>query len=165
MSLKLYTGKGDLGQTQVKNCTVSKSDVIIKIIGEIDEFQAEIGLAKVLVDNPDLEIISHMCYLMIGNFSGYSGEPDIDICELERKIDIYHKKSRPHPGRFISPGSNPIEAQLNKCRVKCRRLERLLVKNGANYYIPYINRLSSLLYGMGWFYSSEDEKIVVSSIN
>lgn len=159
MTTKLYTGQGDKGETTIKNCTISKSDPIIKVIGEIDEFQAEIGILKAKIGCNliiiDLDAISHNCYLLMGYHSGYSDIPLISLYHVESLIDSYQKKCKPHPCKFLSPGDNDIEAQANKCRVKCRRLERLLVKYSILDYLPYINRLSSLFYVLQMYFTKE----------
>ena len=152
--MKLYTKTGDTGKTDVKGCRVSKDDVRIKIIGELDELQAEIGLASVHMKNdpmvmiPNVNRLSHDLYLIMGYFSGYEECPIFDIKQLEDEIDFLQSQTPPHPGKFIRPGVYPVDAQLNKCRVVCRRVERKLTKMGAHELLPYFNRLSDYLYAM-----------------
>lgn len=154
--MKLYTKTGDYGKTDIKGQRVEKNSICIKIIGIIDEFQADICLAKLSMKKynqfEDLTLllnkICHDLYLIMGYFSGYSPLPDLTTNLMENQIDYYTDKTPSHPGKFINPGSYNVDAQLNKCRTSCRRVERKLVTIEASELIPYFNRLSDLLYSL-----------------
>lgn len=154
--MKLYTKTGDQGNTDVKGRRIAKDDVIIKVIGEIDDFQAEIGLAySVSINHIDnslisniLHKISHELYLIMGYFSGYVELPTFDLEKMENTIDSLTNMTPPHPGKFVIPGIYELDARLNKCRTVCRRVERKLTKIKATELIPYFNRSSDLLYAM-----------------
>lgn len=150
--MKLYTKTGDKGKTDIKGERVPKDNVRIKIIGEMDEFQAEIGLVSFYITEDDLlsiiNRISHDLYLVMSYFSGYEKCPIFNIKQLEDEIDSFQSKTPPHPGKFIRPGLYAADAQMNKCRTKCRRVERKLITIGADELVPYFNRLSDLLYAM-----------------
>lgn len=151
--MKLYTKTGDAGKTDIKGERVSKDDVRIKMIGELDNFQAEIGLVSAHEnENSTLRVImnriSHDLYLMMSYFSGYEKCPEMDLEQLETEIDFFQHLTPPHPGKFVRPGVYLLDAQLNRCRTICRRVERKLIKISAMEVVPYFNRLSDLLYAI-----------------
>jgi cob(I)alamin adenosyltransferase len=162
--MKLYTKTGDQGKTDIKGERVHKDDVRIKIIGELDEFKADLGLTIVHIeDNDDFEssntinfnsILNRTCYhlyLIMGYFSGYGSLDEFslfNLSTLEDEVDFFQELTPPHPGRFIRSGIYLTDALLDRCRVKCRRVERKLTTINAQELLPYFNRLSDLLYAM-----------------
>lgn len=176
--MKLYTKTGDKGQTDIKGIRVSKDDVRIKIIGDIDEFQAHIAIVVAFMDSsPEdwydhdryvldsvkngwndyyvyvsiknkLLSITHDLYVIMSYFSGYQDCPSFDLQKFEEMIDKLQSDTPPHPGKFVCPGRHTQDAYLNLSRTFCRKIERKLVKIEANELVPYFNRLSDLLYAI-----------------
>ena len=59
--MSIYTKKGDGGKTSLANgIRISKSDDRIELLGTIDELNSAIGLAKVLTDEPQKEMLSRI---------------------------------------------------------------------------------------------------------
>ena len=55
MGSKIYTRKGDLGQTRLfSGEKVSKDDLRLEAYGALDELQAHLGMARSLTKNPEL---------------------------------------------------------------------------------------------------------------
>jgi cob(I)alamin adenosyltransferase len=54
------------------------------------------------------------------------------------------------PSEFVLPGQNRVSALLEVCRTVVRRAERraISVSSPESHVIPYLNRLSSLLWAM-----------------
>ena len=61
---KYYSGKGDKGSTSLLGVNrVPKSHPRIQAVGAIDEASAALGLARALVDDPDLNQLVQTIYL------------------------------------------------------------------------------------------------------
>ena len=160
---KLYTGIGDSGYTQtLNNRHVSKTDPVIELLGDIDEFTSCIGLAKANSSdkelNADIEKIQVKLISVMGEISG--GERSVTkdcIAYLEGMCDKYYDENL---SEFAVPGKNPVSAQLDVARCVIRRAERASVKvmqSGRlkkDTYV-YINRLSDVVCAMARYAEKE----------
>ena len=177
MSAKLYTRRGDDGQTDLSaNMRKSKADPRLIAIGEVDELNAAIGLALAACDQEELTTIlidlqHHLFELGAelaapapapGTSSGGSSDSgggggarrieDEDITHLERMIDT---TSQPltEMREFILPGGTELAARLHLARTICRRAERGCVTLASNESLAdniviFLNRTSDLLFAM-----------------
>jgi cob(I)alamin adenosyltransferase len=148
--MKLYTKKGDQGKTSLYDGEkVSKTFSLIHALGDIDELNSFIGMARAQVagemmgDGDDgaedegevsevfveiLDRVQRDLYRVGGDLAGLSaregpvGERDVEY--LERTID-----SLPcDVGRFVPPGAHgELSARLHVCRSVCRRAERSVI--------------------------------------
>ncbi len=152
---KLYTGNGDNGYTQtLQNRHISKSDVLIDLIGTLDEFSSCLGVAKVhtadkkLID--DIELLQKKLISIMGELAG-GGISVTDECikTVEKMTDSYGGAFE----GFSIPGKNCAAAFLDLARCIVRRAERLaakVLKQGRMRGITfvYLNRASDLVYAM-----------------
>ena len=160
---KYYSARGDEGQTdQLGSSRLSKSHQRIRAVGAIDEASAALGQARAQINLPEYhELIKSIQLDLYSIMTQVSLEkpqpdqfPDLDperLIWLEEKISHYGDPLE-KPKGFILPGENLISASLGVARAIIRRAERETValhKAGLLYSdnaLPYLNRLSSLLY-------------------
>ena len=153
---KLYTGFGDNGYTQtVKNRRIQKSDILIDLIGTVDEYSASLGIAK--AQSADEKLKSDITKLqkklisVMGELAG--GEVSVTkecISAVEEMTDNYYPNEF---NGFTVSGENIVSAQLDFARTVIRRAERIASKALQQGKIKpdtfvYLNRLSDLTYAM-----------------
>ncbi|MFW9930621.1 MAG: cob(I)yrinic acid a,c-diamide adenosyltransferase [Candidatus Thorarchaeota archaeon] len=163
--MKIYTKNGDKGKTALfGGKKVSKDDLRVQAYGELDELNSIIGLAINKVENLDTsKILQEIQNQIFAIGSDLATPPEenklrekinIDYSsfteELEKKIDQWEKELHPLKS-FILPGGSDGSNYLHLARTVCRRAERSIItlsnsENINNSIIPYINRLSDLLF-------------------
>ncbi|MBS7297697.1 MAG: cob(I)yrinic acid a,c-diamide adenosyltransferase [Eubacteriales bacterium] len=160
---KLYTGAGDAGQTStLSQRRISKTDLIIELLGSLDELSAALGVAKVnaydkkLTD--DIEAIQKKLIGVMGEVAGgnKSVTPECP-CAVEKMCDEYQCKFE----GFTISGENPVSAHLSLARTIARRAERNAVKANQlgrvqKEVMVWLNRLSDLLYAMSQYAAKDD---------
>ena len=160
---RIYTRTGDKGTAALGNGERrKKSDLRFAAIGEIDEANAAIGLARLhahtdldrtlaRVQN-DLFDLGADLAVPVGGEKGKSRlrVASAQVTRLEEEIDRYNAELAPLTS-FVLPGGTPSAAALHLARTVTRRAERAMVAlndreplNPAA--IAYINRLSDLLF-------------------
>ena len=156
---KVTTKTGDNGTTALGDGTrVSKSDLRICCIGEVDELNSIIGFVKIVTSDDDLVQELNTIQNNLLNLGGELSIPDNNI-ELLKEESIFHmetsiekmNKELPPLKDFILPGGDEFSARLHIARSVCRRVERTIVKlieeeNGRNIWIRYLNRLSDYFF-------------------
>jgi len=156
---KVTTKIGDNGTTSLGDGTkVSKSNIRINCIGEVDELNSFIGHAKIATSDDDFVKELHTIQNNLLNIGGELSIPDKNI-ELLKVESISHmekcadkmNQDLPPLKDFILPGEDEFSARLHIARSVCRRVERSIVKiiekeNGRNEWIQYLNRLSDYLF-------------------
>ena len=172
---KIYTKLGDQGKTSLINGNVLyKDDVIFEIIGNLDELNASIGLAKsflreqILIDK--LQKIQSSLFQICGEIADKNKilknaklVSNQDVESLEKEIDEWDKELAPL-NNFLFPGSNEVSALLHLSRTVCRRTERSIVRFGKKekvspQLLKFINRLSDWLFVLARMTSSDKDKI------
>ena len=162
--MKIYTRTGDEGQTSLKRGQrVSKSDLLIKTLGDLDELNSFLGfslnfvqtrVAKKLVPKLQESILRLGAQLSEDQSVNPSQQHKItreDTTNLENHIDKIEEQLKPLQ-QFILPGGSKGAAILHLVRSVCRRAERSLVryfedKGTQNKEIlAYINRASDLFF-------------------
>lgn len=158
--MKIYTGRGDEGQTDLRNMSrVSKTNPRIEAYGTVDEANALVGVVVPSghedIDERLREIQNHL-HIVQADFA----DPDEDsdsprleestIDRLESWIDGYEEELDPLES-FILPGGSTPGAKLHHARAVVRRAERRAVALGTNEpvnetAITYLNRLSDALF-------------------
>lgn len=138
----ITTKTGDKGQTNCGNQRVNKDDLLVEVVGEIDELQAVLGLAKV-----DEKFIDDLTGIMgeLGfgvKFDSYKTR----IEEMEREINEKDFNLQ----KFLK-FKDEEALKLNWARTICRRTERRVLslskKQKVNEDILiYFNRLSDYLF-------------------
>lgn len=160
---KLYTGAGDKGYTStLSQRRVSKTDLIIELLGSLDELSAALGVAKVHTHDKklaaDIELIQKKLIGVMGEVAGGETSVTEDCpCAVEKMCDSYSEKF----DGFTISGENPVSAHLSLARTIARRAERNAVK--ANQLgrvkpnmLTWLNRLSDLLYAMSQYAAKDN---------
>src|SRR6266704_6290119 len=134
--MKLYTRKGDTGQTSIwGGRRLSKDHVRMEAIGAVDECNAAIGSARALGLPGDLNSVLQTAQvrlftigteLMAPDRTGSGGSlprlDDSDITALEDAIDSLEPRL-PELRNFILPAGTAAAAALHVARGVCRRAE------------------------------------------
>lgn len=159
---KIYTKSGDRGETGlIGGERVQKDHPFIKAVGEVDELNAQLGVALCGIQTLSFIDRHFLCEALVqlqnllfevGAELACGDEVDVNIwvtC-IESKIDDI-EKALPTLKNFILPGGHPVAAQLHLTRAVCRRLERTLVEIEAGPLVSLINRLSDYLFVLARF--------------
>ena len=160
---KIYTRGGDQGETSLGNgARVAKSSARIAALGEVDEANATIGLARMYSAGPEDAILARIqndlfdlgADLCVPIEEGKSAlritQPQIDW--LEAEIDRATAELAPLTS-FILPAGVQGAVALHLARTVTRRAERAVVHltelphEAVNRLVlVYLNRLSDLLF-------------------
>jgi len=165
--VKLYTKRGDLGQTDLFGGErVFKDDARVAAYGEVDELNAVLGwtLCAAAPNAPDwaprVQHIQDRLFVLgaeLATPNRRESAPSVteaDIAELEGWID-QASDAVPPLRNFVLPGGNELAARLHLARTVCRRAERAVVtlarqaapgQSVAPSAIVFLNRLSDLLF-------------------
>jgi cob(I)alamin adenosyltransferase len=164
--MSIYTKKGDKGFTSLANGQgLSKSDLRLDAIGDIDELNSHVGLLICHVDSSLAIKLTHIQSSLfvlgahvasdsvetLGNMKLISLQ---DIVSLEEMIDEMDAVLTPMRF-FILPGGHETIAKAQITRTVCRRAERSLIrwvqasdKSDYDTSIAFLNRLSDYLFMM-----------------
>ena len=161
--MKIYTKRGDQGQTDLMTKRVSKADLHISVNGAIDEAMAFILMSKHYIMNPDIlsdldQIHDHLfsiCHeIALNDQSKYISDfPQVNW--LEGRIDYFDSLLAPLT-KFIKLDQTKAASMINIARVTVRRAEREMVllndQQELNIFtLSYLNRLSDYLFTLGRF--------------
>ncbi len=166
---KIYTRTGDNGTTALGSGErVPKTSVRIQAYGTVDETNAAIGVARLLLPADQVLVADMLARIQNDLFDLGAdlcvpdrGEPlpytplrmtMEQVARLEREIDLMNEEMAPLAS-FILPGGSLVGAQLHVARTVCRRAERCIVelKEADREHVSeaasrYINRLSDHLF-------------------
>jgi len=176
MTARLWTGKGDDGTTGLLyGGRASKASPRFDAVGAVDEAQAAIGVARAEVPGgSELDVIltavERDLWILMAELAtdeenrhklipgGSLVTPEM-VAALETVIsDIGGRFELPR--EFVVPGQDRTSALLDLARTVVRRAERAATEVAAegSSVIPYLNRLSSLLFTLArWV---EDEPLL-----
>jgi len=163
-SARVTTRTGDGGDTSLfGKGRVRKTDPRIAALGDLDEAQSVIGVARAMVTKSTLG--RQLLELQQGLYVAMSevATPPEDLARLKTRLDAAAvakldaaleslKKSTPIEGRFVIPGEDRVSAALDHARTVARRAERSLVacvdagSVSGDVLLPWLNRLSDLLF-------------------
>jgi len=156
---------GDDGDTEIlSGKNISKDDLRIETLGELDEIQSILGILRSIIKQKRtkeiLFRIQNDLQLVMGEIASEKQNPsntqkvdDNFLLKLEESIQNYQKQDEPQKG-FIIPGDDFISAMVDQARTVARRAERRVVAAYRGKLIlnksilKYMNRLSTLLYYM-----------------
>src|SRR5215472_7593380 len=146
---RIYTGGGDKGETSLGDGSrVSKLDLRVAAIGDVDELNSLIGWAGGL-DRIQNELFDLGADLSVPYAAGddHLRITDDAIEQVEQEIDQANA-SLPDLKSFVLPGGTERAARLFLVRAVCRRAERavLTVPDTNPLAAIYLNRLSDLLF-------------------
>lgn len=165
MGRRFYTGTGDDGTTaRYFGGRVRKDADEVEAVGAIDEAQAAIGVARAETErggelNELLLSVEHDLYVCMAELATATAnrhklEPGKSKCtaEMVDRIttatdDLATRFTVPEGG-FALPGQTRTSALLEVARTVVRRAERRALGQAdeGSQVIPYLNRLSSLLW-------------------
>lgn len=164
-----YTAKGDDGTTGLfYGGRVPKDSAMPMAYGAVDEAQAFIGVARTnFTPGSDIdEVLVHVArdlWVLMAELATLpenrrkltAGTTLVDqamLDALERYVDDAEAQFEV-PKDFVVPGQNAGAAALDVARTVVRRAERhavtALVDVDDSLALPYLNRLSSLLWALG----------------
>jgi cob(I)alamin adenosyltransferase len=165
-TVKIYTRKGDDGTTGLLyGGRVPKDDPMPMAYGDVDEAQAFIGLARAATERGNeldelLIGLERDLWVLMAEMATDEGNrhkltPDASlvtepmVAALEAKIDDLMARFE-LPKEFVVPGEHPVAALLDVARTVVRRAERhaLSVAVDGSFVVPYLNRLSDLLWAI-----------------
>ncbi|MFZ4506706.1 MAG: cob(I)yrinic acid a,c-diamide adenosyltransferase [Fimbriimonas sp.] len=160
--MKIYTKTGDDGETGLLGGDrIAKNSPRIEALGDVDELNAAIGLARTHSAGSELDEILRKTQSWLfdlgaelacppqGKFQVLSlSEREIEV--LEHSIDT-QTADLPELKEFILPGGTPLAAHLHLARSVCRRAERHLWDLHAaeplrEEPMRFLNRLSDWLF-------------------
>lgn len=160
--MKIYTARGDQGQTDLLGERVAKNDPRIALLGELDESTSSIGFARSLATWQNagellLTVQRDLYQIMAELAFTDSTRPDALVFPADR-VDWLEEsiakvqESVELPREFVVPGESTPGAALDVSRTVVRRTERTavdLAESGAAInaqIIRYLNRLSTLMF-------------------
>ena len=169
--MKIYTKTGDKGTTSLYDCSrVSKSSILIDLLGDIDELNSFIGIIDSSFLLKDIQTWLFDLGTIIANPNKkYSFDMSQEFTKiLEKEIDMMTQQL-PKLTNFILPSGN-----IHLSRAIARRCERKLVDvitNGDYKHIDdnclvFLNRLSDYLFTLArydCFMRGKDENIYKKS--
>ncbi len=161
---KIYTRGGDQGETSLGDGTrVPKSSARITALGEVDETNAAIGLARLDADAATDVILARIqndLFDLGADLCTPIYEPEARVLRivqsqidwLEERIDAI-TAALPPLTSFILPAGSPAAVRLHAARTVARRAERAVVllleapgEAVNRLVLVYLNRLSDLLF-------------------
>jgi cob(I)alamin adenosyltransferase len=160
--MRLYTGKGDQGKTDLLGERVDKSDPRIELIGTLDETTSQIGAGRAFATSDRtkawlIEVQRDLYRIMAELAFTDELRPEKYVLPAERVQRLEDMTDRLSaevalPREFILPGDTVPGAMLDVARTVARRAEREAVTLARldrihnQEIIRYLNRLSSLLF-------------------
>jgi len=156
-------GSGDRGETFLPNRgRVRKSHPRIKALGDVDELNAFLGIARSVVKDQEMNELLKLVQDGVFHVGAYIAVANYSLNRLEEiTMTLEHKlqsleKSLPPLSRFIYPTGCFEASLLHVCRSVARRAERSLVELSETEHIDvvvlrFINRISKLLFAAARF--------------
>jgi cob(I)alamin adenosyltransferase len=176
---KVYTRTGDKGTSSLYSGERRrKDDPVFEALGDIDELNAAIGLARQHCHDSGFKKLEHQLEIIqsrLMDVSGHVATPRLqDVAEaklkrtevetvwittLENWIDELDGQLTPLV-KFILPSGGITATTLHLCRTICRRAERKVVGlalEGAvdDRAVKYLNRLSDFIFTAARFSAKE----------
>ena len=160
---RVTTRTGDGGDTSLFGKErVRKHDPRIEALGDLDEAQSALGVARSQASGT---VAAEILELQRGLYVAMSevATPTSELARLSQRIDglavaaideqaAALRATARIEGRFVIPGEDPLSASLDVARTIIRRAERrvvALVDAGAvdgTQLIPWLNRLSDIVF-------------------
>ena len=157
---KIFTRKGDDGFTTLGDNRLSKDDLMIEALGDIDELNSSIGFIHAMrPQHSDIENCLTQVQQDLFDIGGEMHVPERvaitpeKVLWLETQLENWNK-TLPPLKEFILPRGNPASAACHISRTVCRRAERSMVRLHRQITLNnpeklrYLNRLSDLLFVM-----------------
>jgi cob(I)alamin adenosyltransferase len=164
--MKIYTRRGDGGETDLLGGRVAKDHLRVEAYGAVDELNASLGACAAVTQHTDLrgivQRVQEVLFELGGELARAAGRraPDDadakprseEVAALEQQIDRLEEELAPLK-HFILPGGCEAAALFHVARTACRRAERRTVRLHRDeplreVSLRYLNRLSDLLFVM-----------------
>ena len=163
--MKIYTKRGDKGSTSLFDCsTVSKSSLLIDLLGDIDELNSFIGIiitSKISLIHDIQNWLFDLGTVIANPRKKYNFDIDLVFTKiLENKIDEMTEQL-PKLSNFILPTGN-----IHLSRAIARRCERKMVavKEIHDYIddncLIFLNRLSDFLFTLARYENKEENTLI-----
>jgi cob(I)alamin adenosyltransferase len=171
---RVYTGKGDDGSTGLLfGGRVPKDHLLPEAYGTVDEAQAAIGLARAATERgSELDValveVERDLYVLMAELAtqpenrskltdGQTRVTGEMVDALSDRTDDLASRFD-FPTEFVVPGQNELSARLDVARTIVRRAERRALPAAAegSHAVPYLNRLSSLLWTAARWVEADD---------
>lgn len=153
--MKANMGIGDDGRSYIKDKKLDKDSEIFEAIGDIDELISLLGMVRALTKflevNEVLKDVQKDLFRLNSHLARFRDEFGMEgLSRIEAKIKEL-SSSLPEVKKFVLPGGPFTASLLHLSRAVCRRAERRVVSLSKRWQmdkwvIPYMNRLSSLLF-------------------
>ena len=162
---RMYTRTGDRGETGLfSGERVLKDSLRVEAYGTVDELSCWIGYTRSLIESDEIDAIMERIqqdlFVVGTELATRQKESHVQkvqvtqdmVNRLEQEIDRLDAELSPLSTFIIPNGTGPAAA-LHVARAVARRAERrtitLAQEEGLNPpLVPYLNRLSSLLFGL-----------------
>ncbi len=161
--MKIYTKKGDTGQTSILGgVKLPKHHIRIEAYGTVDELNANIGylrdqdISELMKE--ELINIQNQLFIIGSHLATDKNKSSIKLPEIQEKEVLFLENSidkmendLPEMTNFILPGGHPAVSGCHIARVVCRRAERWVSAfNESSMVEPiilkYLNRLSDYFF-------------------
>ncbi len=163
---RVTTRGGDRGESTLFNGERRpKSDLLFAALGDLDELNSVLGLARAVMRNSDRKRELHDCQQVLFKIGAQVATPEHDPVYRRLKLieqsDLELLEERQQqlmrlvklPSQFITPGESVVSAHCDVARSVCRRAERTLVMCIRTHGLTqlalgqnYLNRLSDYLF-------------------
>jgi len=160
---RVTTRTGDGGDTSLFGPgRVRKTDPRIAVLGDLDEAQAALGVARALLSgavNATILELQRGLYIAMSEVATPTERGarlprhiDADAVAAIDALSVKLRAAAPVEGRFVIPGETPAGAALDLARTVIRRGERgvvAVVDGGAvdgTHLLPWLNRLSDVVF-------------------
>jgi cob(I)alamin adenosyltransferase len=162
---RIYTRTGDKGETGLVGGTrVPKDSLRVDAYGSVDELNSVLGIARAFLNDRELDdLLAELqkdLFVVGADLASTSDHqqrnvPRITvekISTMETTIDKFETELSPLKA-FILPGGGVVGSLLHNARTVARRAERRVVTLSKaeainEQMVPYMNRLSDLLFVM-----------------
>jgi cob(I)alamin adenosyltransferase len=163
-SARVATRTGDKGETSLfGKDRVRKTDSRIEALGDLDEAQSVIGVARAMAPRTrsgrTLLELQRGLYVAMAEVATARDDRGrlkqlIDPAAVAELDDLLAglKKKTAVAGRFVIPGEDPRSSALDHARTVVRRAERRVVacvdagQLSGEHLLPWLNRLSDVLF-------------------
>ncbi len=165
--MSIATKHGDKGQTGlIGGERVSKADARVEAYGTIDELGAAMGFARAICEDAEVRELTKTIQRELFTVAGAVANPHSSEAtptmyvtpEMVEKLTAHVTRIEATEGILSDwslPGDHAAAAAFDVARTICRRAERCVVRLSEAggevnaHVVPYLNRLSDLLWLMG----------------
>jgi cob(I)alamin adenosyltransferase len=159
--MKIYTKRGDNGQTDLLTKRIDKTDLRIDVNGSFDEAMAQVIMIKHYVKDDEIkadmnhihQMLFNICYEIALDHPDKKITTETEVKWLESKID-FMDQSLQKLTKFIMLDQNKASSWANMIRVTIRRAERRLIELSKQtelnaHTLQAVNRLSDYFFTLG----------------